>query len=373
MLVVSRFVQGMGGAMMSPVGRLVVLRTVDRSELVRAMAWVTVPALIGPVIGPPVGGAITTFASWRWIFWINVPIGLLGIVMARRFIPDVTAQHQRRFDALGFLLCGIALAALMAGLETAGRGIVPAWVSLAFAAMGALVFAAYVLYARRAEAPILDLTLLRLPTFRVTIGGGFIFRAAIGGLPFLLPLLMQLGFGLSAFASGLITFCSAAGALLMKLTAAPILDRFGFRTVLVWNAAIGGAALAACAFFRPGVPQAIIMAVLLAGGFFRSLQFTAINTLCYADVPDDRISRATSFVSMVQQIAVTFGVVVAAMLLHVSVEMHGGGAVEIGDFPMPFLVTGTLAAASALVFLGLPGAAGEALRGARTRRVEHKV
>jgi MFS family permease len=178
---------------------------------------------------------------------------------------------------------------------------------------------------------------------------------------------MQLGFGLSAFASGLITFCSAAGALLMKLTAAPILERFGFRSVLVWNAVIGGAALAACAFFRPGVPQVVIMAVLLGGGFFRSLQFTAINTLCYADVPDDRVSSATSFVSMVQQIAVTFGVVVAAMLLHVSVELHGGGAVEIGDFPMPFLVLGALAAAAAFPFTGLPAAAGDAMRRARSR------
>src|SRR5216683_592744 len=214
--------QGLGGAMMVPVGRLVMLRAVPKSELVRAMSYLTVPALVGPVLGPPLGGLIVTYSSWRWIFFINLPIGLLGIVLATLFIEDVRETAMWPLDVRGFLLAGLGLSGLMFGFETAGRGVLPGSLVAVLLAVGALALALYVLHARVIAAPIIDLRLLSIPTFAGAIIGGSIFRIGVGALPFLLPLMLQLGFGLSPFASGLLTFASAAGALTMKFTAAPI-------------------------------------------------------------------------------------------------------------------------------------------------------
>ncbi|HET8696334.1 MAG TPA: MFS transporter, partial [Gammaproteobacteria bacterium] len=230
-LVAARFLQGMGGAMMVPVGRLVLLRTVPKNELVQALSWLTIPALLGPVVGPPLGGFITTYFHWRWIFLINVPIGLLGIALARRFIPDIR-EKAPPLDWVGFLLAGGGLGLAMFGLSTFGRHLVPLEIAAATLVVGVAALAGYVAHARRHPRPLLDLNLFRLATYRVGILGGTLFRIGIGSTPFLLPLMLQLGFGLSPVQSGMLTFTSAIGAIFMKTLAARVLKRFGFRRVL---------------------------------------------------------------------------------------------------------------------------------------------
>ena len=285
-LVAARLFQGLGGAMMVPVGRLVLLRTVAPEDLVSAMAWFTVPALLGPVVGPPLGGFIVTYASWRWIFYLNVPIGLLGVYLVTRFIEDVRELDPGVFDLRGFLLSCVSLSCLMYGLEVGGRGGgISLRMTLAILAVGVLAGLAYLGHARRAAQPILDFRLMRIPTFGISVIGGSLSRITAGALPFLLPLMLQVGFGISAARSGLITFSIAAGSLLMKLAAPPILRRFGFRDTLMWNSLIASSLLAVCAAFRPGWPVMCINVVLLVGGFFQSLQFTALNTVAYASIP----------------------------------------------------------------------------------------
>ena len=314
--------------MMVPVGRLVLLRSVAKDELVTAMAYLTVPALIGPVVGPLLGGFITTYFNWRWIFWINIPIAVLGLVLATIFIPDTREERPPPLDLAGFALSAIGLVGIMFGFETIGRGIVPGWATAALLAVGVASILLYLRHAARVAHPVLDLGLLRTQTFRASVTGGFLFRVGIGALPFLLPLMLQAGFGLSAFGSGQLTFAAALGALTMKLAARPILRRFGFRRVLLANALLSGLSLGAIALFRPDTPHLLILAVLLIGGFFRSLQFTSINTLGYADIDRQRMSRATSFSSMAQQLSLSVGVGTGALLLHLTMSARGGGALQ---------------------------------------------
>jgi EmrB/QacA subfamily drug resistance transporter len=363
--VLARVLQGMGGAMMVPVGRLVLLRSVAKADLVRAMAWLTVPAMIGPVMGPPLGGFITTYLDWRWIFWINLPIGALGILLVSLFIPDLREERPPPLDLLGFLLSAVGLVGLVFGFETIGRGIVPWSTTLLLLALGAIGVGLYVLHATRTLYPVIDLALLGIPTFRASVLGGLVFRIAIGATPFLLPLMFQAGFGLSAFDSGLLTFAAAAGAMLMKLTAAPTLKLFGFKRVLMINALISAVFIAASALFTPTTPRLLILAVLLTGGFFRSLQFTSINTLGYADIERAQMSRATSFASMMQQLSLSIGVGTGALLLHLTVAARGGTELSAHDFWPAFLAIGGIAALSALVYRPLPPEAGAEVSGRR--------
>src|SRR5487761_1126416 len=283
-LIAARILQGMGGAMMVPVGRLVLLRTVPKSDLVRALAFLSMPALLGPVIGPPLGGLIVTYSSWRWIFYINLPVGLLGIALGQVFITDIREKNVGPLDLRGFVLAGVGLAGLTFGLEAVGRGALPVTVVGGLIVGGAICAALYVLHARHASYPIIDLGLMRIPTFAASIYGGSLFRIGIGALPFLLPMLLQVGFGMNALGSGLLTFASAAGAMTMRLTATPVIRIVGFRRVLIANSVISTVFLAGYGFIDRSTPHAIIFISLLAGGFFRSLQFTAVNTIAYADV-----------------------------------------------------------------------------------------
>jgi EmrB/QacA subfamily drug resistance transporter len=356
-LVFGRALQGLGGAMMTPVGRLVMLRSVPKSEMISAMAWLTIPALIGPVIGPPLGGFITTYASWRWIFWVNVPIGLLGIVASLALMPHIREEEVGPFDATGFAVSALGLAALVFALETAGRDIVAAgWVWAAFAVGGALL-ALYVRHARRIARPLIDLELLRLPTFRAGVLGGSLFRLGVGALPFLLPLQLQIGFGRTPLQSGLTTFVAAIGAMTMKLTAGRILTRYGFRDTLAVNAVIAGAMLAAVSLVGAATPVALLMALLLVGGFFRSLEFTAINVVVYSDVDDERMSRATSLSSMMQQLSLSGGVALGALTLHL-LSLTSGRPPGATDFSTAIALVGGLSMAAALVFARLPADAG---------------
>jgi len=367
--VLARIVQGMGGAMMTPVGRLIVVRSIEKRLLVNAMALVTIPALVGPICGPPLGGFITTYASWHWIFIINVPIGIAGMAMATRYIPDVRAERPDPFDFVGFVLSGLGIGGLAFGLSVMGLEFLPAGIVAALLGVGAASTAAYVVYARRKAAPILDLRLFKLSTFRASLVGGFLFRLGIGALPFLLPLLLQIGFDLTPFQSGLVTFTGALGSLFMKAAVASVLRYVGYRPVLVYNSVLSAAFLAACASFMPGMPFAAMIAILLAGGFFRSLQFTAVNTIAYAEIEPPLMSRATALVSVGQQLALSTGVAVGALVVEITLRLKHGSTMGAMDFPPAFLAVGALAAAASLVFARLPPEAGAELAGRKIAQV----
>lgn len=362
--VAARIVQGCGGAMMAPVGRLALMRSVERSELVRALAWLTIPALIGPMLGPPVGGFISTYFHWRWNFWINVPIGLAGMVLVSLYIGEFRQENPAKFDSRGFLLSAISLSSLIFGLTVLGRGFIPVPAAGALVLFGLIGLLLYVRHARTATNPILDLSLFKVRTYRASVIGGSLFRIGAGATPFLLPLMLQLGFGMSPFESGLTTFVSTAGALIMKATAASVLQKFGFRATLLINGVLSSLSLAAVGLFGPDSPHALLMAALFVGGFFRSLQFTAMNALAYADIAETRLSKATSFYAVAQQLALSAGVTVAAGALEIARALSGG-ALGAAQFPPAFFGVALVSAAALLAFLPLPGNAGAYLSGHR--------
>ncbi len=362
-LIAARVFQGLGGAMMVPVGRLVLLRSVPKSDLVNALAYLTVPALLGPVAGPPLGGFITTYFHWRWIFWINVPIGVLGVLLSLRFIANLREEEVPRFDFKGFVLSGVGLLSLISGLSAIGRGIAPVWTVAAMIVVGAAALFAYARYAGANEDAILDLKLLRIPTFVSGVIGGFIFRIGIGALPFLLPLLLQIGFGLTPFESGSLTLATAAGAMAMKFTASTALRWFGFRRTLIVNALISGAFMASYALFTPSTPHWLILLALLAGGFFRSLEFTALNAISYADIDPPRMSRATSFASVSQQMSGAVGVAVAAVCIEVIQIGFGDQTLHARDLSAAFVLVAIISSLSTLIFVRLKPDAGAALAG----------
>ena len=359
--VVARFLQGMGGAMMTPVGRLILVRTVSRTELVRAMALMTTPAVIGPLLGPPLGGFITTYLSWHWIFFINVPIGMIGFVLVQRYVENVRGEEQARFDFVGMILVGIGVGGLAFGASVLGLGFLPAGVVTALIVGGATSTFAYVLHARRTPAPVLDLSLLQLPTLRASVAGGSLFRIGAGAMPFLLPLLLQIGFHMTPFQSGLITFATAIGALSNKAVIARVLARYGFRTVLTGNALIASAFVAAGAVFALGLPVPAIILTLLVSGFFRSLQFTSLNIIAFADVDPAHSSRATSLVSVAQQLSMSIGVATGAFAVETTLRLKGESIMTASDFIPAFLVVAAIAASSAVLFARLPANAGAEL------------
>ncbi len=368
--VAARIVQGMGGAMMTPVGRLIMVRSIDKTLLVNAMSLVTVPALVGPIVGPPLGGFITTYASWHWIFLINVPIGLVGIALATRFMDDIHVPRPDPFDYLGFVLSGLGVAGLAFGFSALGLESLPLWLVVLLLVSGLIATLGYIVHARHCPAPILDLTLFKLPTLRASIAGGFLFRLGVGAMPFLLPLLLQYGFDLTPFQSGMITFTSAVGALFMKTAVATLLNRFGYRNILIYNALVSAVFLAACAGFSPGVPFWLMIGVLLLGGFFRSLEFTSINTLAYAEVEPERTSRATALVSAAQQLSMSTGVAVGALVVEATLRLHGTTTMTAAVFPPAFIVVGLFSASAVLVFLRLPLNAGAELSGRKPDAAE---
>lgn len=358
-LVGGRLLQGAAGAMMAPVGRLVLLRTTPKTELVGAMSVLTMPALLGPVLGPPVGGFIVTFWDWPWIFFMNLPIAAAGVLLVLRFVPNIALQDPQRLDWKGMLLTGIGLASVIFGFETLGRDVLPALAVAGLFAAGAAMLWTYAWHARRTPHAILDLSLFRVQTFQASVVGGAFMRIAMGASPFMLALLLQVAFGLTALAAGLLTFIGAAGALVMKTTAPPILRRFGFRNVLVVNALITGVFFLAYGAFKIDTPHWLIMLVLLAGGFFRSLQFTSLNGLAYADIGQDRMSRASTMSAMAQQLVQSVGIGLAATLIHLFSQMAGAGELTAQAISNAFLVIGALTFVSLVFYLRLPKDAGD--------------
>jgi len=357
-LVLYRILQGIGGAMMTPVGRVIVLKSVPKLELVRAMNAITIPAVLGPLLGPSVGGFIVTYFSWPWIFFINLPIGLGGVLAVQHFIPDVHAEKVAPLDLRGFVLIGLAVAGLVFGFEAIGRGVVPTSIILASIAAGAVCGGCYLIHARRATDPIIDLSLLRIRTFAASVVGGGLFYLSTTSSVFLLALLLQLGFGFSAFQAGLMTLGSAVGSLTMRFTFRPLLRPLGFRRLLIGNALLTAAFLIGCGFFRITTPYLVILLALLIGGFSRSVQFTAVQSLGYAEMPSECFSRATSFMAMAQQLAQSFGVGLVALVVHLSLTWHGRIAIAPADIALGYFTIGFLALASVVIFYRLPSHAG---------------
>ncbi len=370
-LVMSRILQGMGGAMMVPVGRLVVLRIVPKADLVDAMAWVTAPALIGPVLGPPIGGLIVTYASWRWIFLVNVPIGLLGYWLARKHITNIRSRSREPLDKFGFILTGLAMTGLIFGFETIGRDLVPLAAVVGLLLGGSACGMAYLWHMRRTAHPIIDLSVMKYVTFRSAVIGGTLFRIGIGALPFLLPLMLQVGFGLTPATSGFLTFAGAVGAVLMKLGASAVIRALGFRTTLIINAIVNTFFMAGCALFVQKTPHCVIFLFLLVGGFFRSLQFTAINTVAYAEIPDEAMSRANTLYNMFQQLGLSLGVAAGALMLNTTLDWRNITTLQADSFWPSYIGVGVLCLLSMLVFMPLSPNAGAEISGHKLQSSEN--
>jgi EmrB/QacA subfamily drug resistance transporter len=337
--VAARALQGIGGALMVPVGRLSVLRTTDKKDLVKMIALITWPGLVAPILGPPIGGLMVTYWSWPWIFFINIPFGLLAIAGALWLVPAGRDETVRAFDGRGFLLLAGACASLMLGMEWLGEGQPERlWLAMALLLMGGLLATAAIAHCRRHPAPLLVLGALRYATFRASIVGGSLFRIAISALPFLLPLMFQVGFGLSPVIAGTLVLAVFAGNLLMKPFTTATMRRWGFRRVLLVNGLIGVLAVMACALLSAQTPWPVTALVLFAGGLSRSLQFTCYNSLGFADVPKPEMSGASTLFSLFFQLAMGMGVALGALLLRVSMSVQGHtGQALIGDFRVAFV------------------------------------
>jgi EmrB/QacA subfamily drug resistance transporter len=365
-LVIARVFQGMAAAMMGPVGRLVLLRTTPKTELVSAMSLMTMPAVLGPMVGPILGGAIVTFADWRWIFFVNIPLAIVGLFLVLKFVPNVKEQEVSPIDILGIALTGVGLASFIFAFEDLGRDGLPLMLQNGLFLLAALSLTGYWLHARKNPHAIIDLSIFRVQTFRTSVVGGAFMRLAPGSLPFMLAMLLQVAFGRSAFEAGILTVVAGLGSLAMKTAAPPILRRYGFRTTLLVNGAIVAATFMAIALLKPTTPQWIIMAVLGAGGFFRSLQFTSLNGMAYAEIEQVRMSRASTTSAMMQQLTQSIAVGLAASLMHFFMVMNHEHRLTIAAIAPTFLVMGLLTLISMFYYAALPKNAGDEMNGRRT-------
>ena len=366
-MVAARLLQGAGGAMMAPIGRLILLSAVPRKHLVSAMSWSLVPAFLGPLTGPPLGGLIVTYLSWRWIFYINLPIGLLGFWLVRRFIPPLGANPERhRLDLAGFALCGAGLGGLLFGLETIGQGGDPT-MALALLAIGAVACLGYLRHARRVSAPLLDLQLMRIDSFRLSVIGGSLMRITQGAQPFLLPLMFQIGFGFSAVRSGQLVLATALGALLTRSLTPRLLQWVGFRNGMIYNGVASSLGYAVCALFRPDWPFAGMFGLLMACGAFMSFQFAAYNTVAYEGVPRDRLAAANALYTTLQQLMLSFGVCSGALLLKLAMGLRGHLRPEAGDFSFAFVAVSLVSLSATIWHRRFAADAGHELSGHRPR------
>ena len=362
MLTATRVLQGVGGAMMVPVGRLVVLRTTAKSDLVRAIAYLTWPALIAPVIAPALGGVLSTYASWRWIFVINVPLGIAGLLLARRLVPDVRGDEPQGLDWRGFALTAVGVAALVVGMESLGSADPDGAVVAIGLGVAAVALAAAVLYLLRTPRPLVDLRILKVATYRVTALGGSVFRAVITAIPFLLPLLFQLGFGWSAAEAGLVVVALFAGNVAIKPVTTPLMRRFGIRTVMLGAIAASALCLLGIAAVTPSTPLPLLLALLVASGVFRSIGFTAYNSVAFADVDAERMTPANTLMSTLQELGAGLGVAIGALLVRLG-EPITGAAGPAGPFRVTFVALAVILLIPAVEGLLLSRTAGNMVTG----------
>ena len=368
--VVVRALQGVAGALMSPVGRLVILRSTDKKDLVRAINFLTTPGLIGPVVGPPIGGFIATYADWRWIFFLNLPVGLIGLALVWRFIPRLKSGATRKFDALGFFLNGIGLAALLFGLDlvghTGGWRLTGAVIAVFGFGMGWLAVAHY----RRSDNPLVDISALKIKTFSIaTLMGGSLFRLAMAAPIFVLPLFLQIGLGHSAFVAGLIVLTHTGGDLVIKLVTTATLRFFGFRKLMIYSAGGFAALIAACGFITPQTPIWFVVVLLVVAGAIRSLQMTALGALQYADVPREQMTGASTYAGLNQHVTRAVGIALAALLLNILPGWLGETNLEpsLLDFRITFGVAALLSLAAMVRYFELSPDAGQHVSAGRSR------
>jgi len=362
---IARAVQGAGGAMMAPLGRLLVLRNAEKSEIVPAIGLIVWPALFAPVLGPVIGGFLTTYATWQWNFWINVPLGIVGVALVLRIIPRDEPGRDTPFDWGGFVLCGLALTGLLYGFDTLASDTLPVAASLGLLAVGVVSGIAAIVWLPRQPHPLLDLTVLKVQTFLAGEGpvGGALLRVSINATPFLLPLLFQIVFGLDPFQSGGLVMAYFLGNLAMKSITTRVLNWFGFRPILVFNGVLAGAFIALCGIFEPGMSYALILPVLFIAGLTRSMQFTALQTIAFADINPEHRSSASTLSTIFQQIAAVLSVALATGVLQASGAIHRTTTLTGPDFAVAFVVMGSITIIAALGLVRLPRDAGSELSG----------
>lgn len=363
MLVAARFLQGLGGALMLPVARTIIVRSTPRENLVSAMAWFTIPGLLGPLIGPPLSGFILSIANWHWIFLINLPVSVLAIIAIRLLVPETAEDRNvRTFDMQGFVLTASAMILFIGAIELSGVGL-PLYFSIGAVAGALLLMAGYVRHALRRERPVLNLQLFRYTTFRLSMIAGTVVRLGFGAGPLLMPLYFQIGLGWSPLAAGGIIIGHSIGVILAKPFAPRVIGWLGFRNALI---ACNLAASVAAFFpylFSNATPLLLMYAVLITGGLSRSMQFTANNSLAYSELDDAEVSDAATMASVLQQLGLAMGVSLGGLLIHLGRETSGG-ALTASSFLMPFAAVSILMAAASLIYMRLPRDAGEAMRGA---------
>ncbi len=362
-LVACRILQGCGGAMMLPVGRLTMVRTFAKSELIRAMSFVAIPALIGPMLGPMLGGLIIGYFHWSVIFFVNIPIGLAGLVLVHRHLPNYRAVRNYRMDIVGLVLFGSGISLLSYVLEVFGEHALSGREITGLLAISAALIAAYGLHSVHTRHPLLRLSLLRIRSFRVAVSGNLFTRLGIGGLPFLLPLLYQVGLGFTPIQSGLMIMPQALAAMTLKLTLPKILRRFGYRRVLILNTVMLGLMMMAFSTIDLGTPVWLIVLQAFVYGFFTSTQYTSMNTLAFADVSEEQASAASTIASTVQQLAVSFGVACASLTaaLFIPGHAHAAAGAMIHGIQLALRLLGALTIASTVVFTQLTQRDGEAV------------
>jgi EmrB/QacA subfamily drug resistance transporter len=360
----ARILQGIGGAMMVPVGRLVVLRITEKKDLMRSIAYITWPGLAAPVIGPPAGGFITTYLSWRWIFFLNVPLGIIGMVLAILWIRN-EREGTSRFDWFGFAMAGTACISFMYSLELLGHQDVRWMAASVFLGYGLIAGLTAVRHMHRATHPLINLECLKAQTFAIVIFGGSLFRIAISSSPFLLPLMFQLAFGLNAFQSGLLILAMFAGNLCMKSVTTPVLRRFGFRTSLIVNGLITAVLIFSFSFVWPSTPRLLMIPLLFAHGLSRSMQFTSINTIAFVDIPKRLLSSASSFYAVAQQLSMGMGAAVGAMTLRLAASIHGtrSSTPTTSDFHVAFALISLIAIVGVVDSVNLDRNAGAEVSG----------
>ncbi len=360
LMVACRILQGVGGAMMVPVGRLTLVRTFPKSELVRAMSFVAIPALVGPMLGPLAGGLIVDYLQWRLIFFLNIPIGIAGLILVYLHLPDYRAIDVKPLDVVGLILFGAGIALLSYVLEIFGEHSLTTGEMIGLLGLSAALLVGYGVHARGTAYPLLQLGLFRIRTFAAAVGGSFFTRLGIGGVPFLLPLLYQIGLGMSPVQSGLLIMPQAAAAMTTKFFMPKVLDRFGYRAVLVSNTVVLGLLLMLFATIRPGTPIWMIVLQAFCYGALTSTQYTSMNTLVYADVPDASASSASSIASTFQQLSISFGVAIAGLttVFLIPDRLRSNPAAMVGGLHEAFLALGAFTILSTLVFSRLKRADG---------------